>query len=135
MTVRFLCLFATLATLAPSATFRVNGTALASWPKIFASVGIAPSDRNDAEIVVAGPNSDVDAAAVSSNHVLILEGMSPAAASLGFSAKSASVSIRQICDTHAPNMQIFWEQPVSVPQISVPADFQVFATEKWQQMP
>lgn len=134
MTPRLLLLMATAAMLVRGGTFHVTGTDSHPWTKIFASVGIAQADNNP-DILIAGPNSDIDAAAFSNQHILILEGMSSAASSLGFSAKPASVSIRQICDTHAPKMQIFWEQPITVPEVSVPDDFQVFATEKWKQIP
>lgn len=134
MKIRLFLLFAALPLLAPAGTFRVTGTDPKPWTKIFGSVGFAGTNNADAEIVVAGPNSDIDPA-VGENHILLLEGMSSAAASLGFSAKSSGVFIRQICDTHAPKMQIFWGQPLTIPEMSIPAGFQVFAAEKWKQIP
>ncbi len=63
------------------------------------------------------------------------KGPGAAAQSLGFSFKSDTVPVRQICDVHAPKMQIIWEQPVSVSAATLPDGFQVFATEKWKGIP
>ncbi|HEX3682452.1 MAG TPA: hypothetical protein VHU83_07900 [Bryobacteraceae bacterium] len=114
-------------------TFQVSGTNPAPWNKIFASVGIQPSLTGSPGIVVAGPN----AAQIepNENQILILEGMSPLARQLGFAEKTATLTVRQICDTHAPNMQIYWEQPLEIPETQVPGGFQVFATEKWKHLP
>jgi hypothetical protein len=135
MTTRLLCLLVALSAMAPASTFRVSGTDAKPWAKIFGSVGIANAAANDPEILVAGPSSDVDAELATESHILILEGMNSAAAFLGFSAKPSSVAIRQICDTHAPKMQIFWQEPLTVPEVVVPDGFQIFATEKWKHIP
>lgn len=118
-----------------SATFDVKGADPAPWLKILGSVGISRAQTGDASIVVAGPAAPPDVAAVAENHLLILEGVSPAARSLGIASKAETVSVRQIRDTHAPDMQIFWERPAEVAVAELPRDFQVFATERWKNAP
>jgi hypothetical protein len=118
---------------AGATTFQVRGTNPSPWSKIFASVGIQPSVTDSPVIVVAGPKAAQTES--NENQILILEGMSPQARQLGFAEKTTTVTVRQICDTHAPNMQIFWEQPLEIPETQVPDGFQVFAAEKWKHLP
>ena len=110
-------------------TFHVNGAGAQPWLKILGAVGITRGEMTDAAIVIGGP------AAMAENHLLILEGISPAARSFGITAKTDTVRVRQIRDTHAPGMQIFWEQPAELAVTELPADFQVFATERWKGAP
>lgn len=131
-----LALAGALASNAGATTFQVAGTAAAPWEKIFASIGIEETLSASPSILVAGPQAQIDPA-VSEHSILILEGVGGTARALGFAEKSDAPgsSIRRICDTHAPGMQIFWEQPITVPDIQIPAGFQVFATEKWKYLP
>jgi hypothetical protein len=135
MNFRLISFLAALPAIAGATTFQVSGTNPAPWNKIFASVGIQPSVTNSSEIAVAGPNAAIDAAALADRQIVILEGMSSVARQFGFAEKPARVTVRQVCDTHTSSMQIFWEQPVEVPEVQVPDGFQIFATEKWKHMP
>lgn len=128
--------FAVLTPLACASTFQVTGTAPVPWEKIFASIGIEQTLSTSPSIIVAGPAAQLDPS-IAEDHILILEGLGPTARALGFTERpqATSMSIRQICDSHAPQMQIFWEQPVTVPDIQIAAGFQVFATEKWKHLP
>jgi hypothetical protein len=130
----FIALLAALPAVATATTFQITGTEPAPWSKIFASVGIQAAANGSPGILVAGPQAAIDPSAHDAQ-ILVLEGMSAAARQLGFTEKTATVSIRQICDTHATKMQIFWEQPIDVPEVQVPSGFQVFATEKWKHIP
>src|SRR6478672_11776434 len=114
------------------AAFQVNQADPQPWLKILGAVGISPAESNDADIVIAGPAAPASIAALAENHLLVLEGVSPAARSLGITAKTETLRVRQIRDTHAPDMQIFWELPMEVATVQVPADFQVFASERWK---
>jgi hypothetical protein len=129
-------LLAILTPLAGATTFQVSNTAPAAWEKLFASIGVEETLSTSPSIIVAGPTAHIDVS-VSERHILILEGFGPAAHDLGFTEKpgAPAISIRQICDAHAPQMQIFWEQPEAVPEIQIPDGFQVFATEKWKHAP
>ena len=134
---RFLlvALLASAPSLLQSATFAVNGADAQPWVKILGSVGISHAASGDASIVIAGPAAQTDIAALAQDHFLVLEGMSPAARSLGIMTKTETIRIRQIRDTHAPAIQIFWETPIETPFADVPADFRVFAFERWKNAP
>ncbi len=130
-----LAVFALFPAVAGAITFQANGTDAASWAKILGSVGITEAKGSNPGIIVAGPGAGIDAAGLSENQILILEGGGPASQSLGFVFKSDMVAVRQIRDEHAPKMQIIWEQAVSVPMVNLPEGFQVFAAEKWKNVP
>jgi hypothetical protein len=116
-------------------SFIVTGTDAAPWGKIFGALGIGSADAVRASIVVLGGNATMDVTALSADHIVVLEGTGTAAHSLGFIGKSGDISVRQICDIHAPKMQIIWEQPASLASVTIPDGFQVFATEKWKGVP
>ncbi len=123
--------------LCAATTFHVSGTDSAPWAKIFGSVGMVEAGKDEPGILVAGANEQIDAAALSENRILIIEGTGPAAQSLGIVPRpdTHTAVVRQICDIHGPKMQVFWEQAVNVAPIDLPAGFQVFATEKWTGIP
>lgn len=126
---------AALPVFAGAPTYRVDGTDALPWNRIFASVGMAKSGKSDPVVVVAGAKEEIDVAKVAESHIVVLEGNTVAARSLGFVAKTETVQVRRICDVHAPKMNIIWEQAVSVPIVHVPDGFQVFAIEKWKGIP
>ena len=117
------------------ASFAVEKTDSASWGKILGSVGIPESKRAPASIVVAGEGASEDAARFAEDHILILIGNGAAAAKFGIQNTGDALSIRQICDTHAPKMEIIWEQAADTHVTRVPVGFQVFAAEKWKNAP
>lgn len=116
-------------------TFTAHGTDPGPWRKILGAVGIAETRGADASVVVLGANDGSDVLSLAVKHLVIIEGTGIAAQKAGIAAEAQTVPVRQICDSHAPKMQIIWERPESVPAVKVPADFQVFATEKWKGMP
>jgi hypothetical protein len=120
---------------AASTSFAVEKTDEGSWSKILGSVGIWEGKRAQASIIVAGETAGADVAALADDHILILIGSGAAAAKFGISSSGEALSIRQICDTHAPQMQIIWEQAAETRTAHVPGSFQVFATEKWKGSP
>ncbi len=126
---------ALLPVVASATSFQVIGTDAAPWTKILGSLGITQAASETAGIVVLGRDAQADVTTLAANHIVIVEGTGSTAQKLGIAVKSDSVMVRQICDTHAPKMQIIWEQAVNVPEIDLPADFQVFATEKWKAAP
>ncbi len=125
-------------TLAPAIgcanTFQVTGTDAGPWKNILESVGVR-QDKSRAGVLVLGSDATVDVAALAQDRIVIVEGTGTAAKSLGITAKSEFVSVRQIADVHAPKMQIFWEQALNVPAVNLPDGFGVFAKEKWKGIP
>ncbi|HEY7306285.1 MAG TPA: hypothetical protein VH601_19325 [Bryobacteraceae bacterium] len=116
-------------------TFRTDATDDRPWKKIFGSIGIDESSNLQADILVAGAESKIDLAAIAETHIVVVEGTGPAAQRLGIGTKPKTVSVRQICDAHGPQMQIIWEQPANVPSADLSAGFEVFAREKWKSVP
>jgi hypothetical protein len=131
-----LLLTAVAPALAGSLSFQVSGPDPAPWGKIFGAIGIPASDANaPAVIEVYGPNANLNLAERSQDHVVIVQGWGAAAQNLGFRAKTETIAIRQIRDIHAPKLEIIWEHPASVPAMEAPADYQIFATERWKGLP
>lgn len=124
-----------LPVLAGATTFQVTGTGDAAWKKVFGSLGIAEGLNGTASIMVIGRDTRTDVAALAQEHIVILEGIGPAAQNIGITRKAENVSVRRICDMHAPDMQIIWGQAISVPEVSLPDGFTVFASEKWKDSP
>ncbi|MDQ2711227.1 MAG: hypothetical protein M3Y24_03145 [Acidobacteriota bacterium] len=121
--------------LAHANTFQVRDADAKPWAAILGSVGITENPGSGPAIVVAGQNAKADVAKLAEDHILILEGTGAAAAQLGFVSQKENVSVRQIADIHAPNTQVIWEQPLEIAQVIPPADYQVFAKEKWKGIP
>ena len=92
-------------------------------------------DGADASVIVLGSNEGPDALSLSAKRLVIIEGTGMAAQKAGIMTEAQTIPVRQICDNHAPKMRIIWEHPESVPRVKLPADFQVFATEKWKGAP
>lgn len=132
---RTVLLVSLLASALGATTFQVRGTDVKPWAAILGSVGMTEDQQRDPEVMVAGPAARAEVSELAQNHFLIVEGTGPVAAQLGIHAKSPALRVRQICDTHAANTQIFWEHPVDVAPIDLPAGFQMFATEKWKNVP
>jgi hypothetical protein len=124
-----------LARFASATTFQVQGSDPAAWTKIFRSVGIVEARGGDADIIVVGSAAQLDVSRVAETRMVVLEGASAGARNLGFVAGSGTVAVRQISDVHAPKMQIFWQQPETIPRVDAPAGFQVLATERWKGAP
>ena len=120
---------------AAATAFSVDNEDRASWSKILGSVGISESKLGPAAIIIAGDTALDTDPSLANDHILILVGNGPAALKFGILGGGKAFSIRQIVDTHAPDLQILWEQPAPVHASQVPDSFQVFATEKWTGSP
>jgi hypothetical protein len=115
--------------------FAVRGTDSGPWKKIFGAVGLAETRSSEAQVLVLGPDDPSDVLSLSAKHLVVIEGTGVAAQKAGIMAEAQTVPVRQICDNHAPKMQIIWERPESVPAVKLPTGFQVFAAEKWKGAP
>ncbi len=120
---------------ASAVTFQVDGANPVAWTKILGSVGIERATA-DPNILVEGQDATAEFAGLAtSGHILILEGDSAAARSLGIVPQKDRVTVRQIVDTHGPQMQIIWQQPAEIAKSQVPAGFTVYAKERWTSAP
>jgi hypothetical protein len=117
-------------------SFRVSGTDAGPWTKIFSSVNVAASANSDAaSIIVIGPKAQIDVLKLAANHIVVVEGDSALARQIGITPTTKTVSVRHLVDTHAPGMQIVWQQQVPLPISTIPENFQVFARERWTNAP
>jgi hypothetical protein len=119
----------------PAATFsyHVIGNVPGSWSTIFSSLGLTSDAQDQAGIVVAPAGSPVTQ--VKDSSILILEGESPLAASLGFRATEKRVQVRSVEDLRAAKLSIIWEKDLDLPIFDLPKGARVFAREKWQHAP
>ena len=99
-------LLAAMSPICRATAFRVDAADDRPWQKILGSVGITESSSERAEILTAGAESKADLSTAAESHIVIVEGAGPAAERLGILKKAQTVSARQICDVHGPNMQI-----------------------------
>ncbi len=117
-------------------TYAISGPDPAPWKKLLSAVGVTAASGNGAPTIeVVSGSTNRDLAALAQEHILIVEGFGAAAEKLGISVKTDTVAVRQICDVHAPKMQIFWEQPVAVPDLALTENWTTFANEKWKNVP
>ncbi len=61
---------------------------------------------------------------------LIVEGDSPPAASLGFRVSGGALRVAAVCEERAPEIDIVWERPLSLPRFEAPAHATVFTRER-----
>ena len=129
-------LLAVLPSLSAANTYVINGPDATPWKKLLGAVGFsAVTNSAEPTVEVASGSTSRELAPLAQNHIVIVEGLGAAAEKLGISVKSDAVSVRQICDVHAPKMQVIWEQPVNIPEIDLGKDWTVFATERWKNVP
>src|SRR5215831_19264604 len=103
----------------PTATFpyRVIGPDPGPWPAILSSLGLAAGPVESARVVVAPAGAGV--APVDPKAILILEGESPLATSLGFRPTANRVSVRGVEDFRAPKLAIVWEEAADLPVFEI----------------
>jgi hypothetical protein len=124
-----------LAACSRAATYNIDGLAPAPWTKLLEVVGLSPTSTHDANVEIVSATTKDDLLALAQDRIVIVEGIGTATDRLGITPKQASVSVRQICDTHAPQMQIIWEQPVTIPDVTLDARWKISAKEKWRGTP
>lgn len=70
------------------------------------------------------------------NRLLVLEGDSPLARSLGFvPAGETPVEVRNVRDHHNPELLIVWETPLSLVPTRLPHGAKVLAEDRWSRIP
>ena len=131
----------TILSAAPRFTFSATSENGNPWPTILSSIGLVPSPPAGAGIVVVprGANWPVAEwqARVEQGTILVLEGASPLANAFGFkpNPQAKNVAAQSIEDLRSPELRIIWERPVDTVAFAIPANAQVFARERHQQIP
>jgi hypothetical protein len=127
--------FLASAVICPAATltYHVLGSDPGYWSAIFSSLGLASGPLEQAGVIVAPAGTS--AAQIDSKAILILEGESPLAASLGFRPTANRVAVRGVEDLRAPKLGIVWEEAADLPIFEIPKQARVFARERWLRAP
>jgi hypothetical protein len=123
------------AALAAIPSVHVNTAASAVWNKVFDSVNIPAAAAGASSIVVVGGDESTNVASLAADHIVVIEGTGAASKTAGIVPTPQPLSIRHILDAHARDIQIVWQQPVETVVTTIPADFTIFATEKWKNAP
>ena len=101
--------------------FHVAATQPGAWPDILHSFGLQEQTADNARVIVLPYESDafpVDwLAHVQTGRILILEGDSPTARTLGIRATSRRVHVRKVRDIHWPTLPIVWEKSDRCPGV------------------
>ncbi len=104
------------------------------WQQVLASVNLSADPR----IHVTGTGEAANPVwtdKIERGAVLILEGESPLAVSLGFRPSRQTVTVTSLRDVHEPEMRIILEKPIELSRWDVPAGATVFTTERWTSAP
>ena len=118
--------------------FSVLSDDAGSWPAILSSIGLQQQPASKAHIFVARAGAPASAewtARVEQGAILILEGESSLADMFGFKRGKDSVRVSSLADVHNPKLPIVWEKSVELPVFSLPANAEVFARERWNNVP
>lgn len=135
---KFLLLSATLAA-EPAFHFHVAGDEPGPWPAILQSLGMTAGANGAASVIVLPAGTPVATATwrprVQQGAILILEGNSEFASSLGLTPTGKKVLTRQLRDTHDESLPIVWERALELPVYSAPPAAKIFARERWSNAP
>lgn len=127
----------------------VAGDEKGSWPGILESIGWLPADGSAAAVggghtgtqpLIVIPSGMPAAAStwrprIEQGAVVIGEGASELAESLGISPGEGRVVVRSLRDVHDEKLEIIWERAVELPAFRVPASARVFTRERWREAP
>ena len=125
---------------APRVFFSVIGGEPGGWPQVLSSLGLQPQAAGArADVMVLRPGAKGQAAdylaQADAGAILILEGPSELAESLGFHAAARRVHVQSVEDLRRPELRIVWEDALDLPVFEIPADARVFTRERWQKAP
>ena len=125
----------------PAATFtyHVAGDDPGPWPQILSSIGLTRAAGGPANLFIVrtvAPGSSAQwIQRIEQGGIVVLEGESELAATLGFKPTSKHVVIRSIVDQRAPKLPIIWATAADRPVFEVPKDSKIFASERWAGVP
>jgi len=108
------------------------------WPEILSSIGLLQTPVPEASVFVARPGTLAAPEwprRLNAGAFLILEGDSPLARSFGFHQLDHITRLASVIDIHQPRIPLIFEHPLELTEPSVPVEAQVFARERWTNVP
>jgi hypothetical protein len=112
-----------------AATAQITG-----WDQVLGSVNLAGEPRIHIALGSEPAASDWPTR-IERGAVLILDGESRLAISLGFKPSKQMVTVTSLRDTHEPKVRIILEKPIELSRWDVPAGATVFTAERWTSAP
>jgi hypothetical protein len=106
--------------------YHLAAGAAGGWAPMLQSLGLREQPEADARVLVAPASTAV----LERGALVILEGDSEAARSLGFVPGAKKLSARSVTDTRQPDLRIQWEKAVKVSVFKVPKDARVIFRER-----
>jgi hypothetical protein len=123
----------------PAFNFHVAGDDPGPWPAILQSIGMTSGANGVANVIVLPAGTPVATAnwrpVVDRGAIVILEGNSEFAASLGILPTDKKVQTRQIRDIHDESLSIVWERTLELPVYTLPPNAKLFSRERWSGAP
>ena len=120
-------------------TYHVAGDDPGPWPQILSSIGLMPSAGGPANLFVVRTLTPGSAPQwiqrVEQGAVVVIEGESELAKTLGIQPTTKRVVVRSILDQRAPKLAIIWETALEIPVFELPKQARIFAAERWEGAP
>ena len=135
------CLLLLLAALPLRAAvhFEVLGNTPGAWPDILTAIGLLATGGERTDIYVVPQGNPAPASEwlqrIDQGAVVVLEGASPLAESLGIRSGLTTLSVRSTVDERAPKLPIIWEKTELLPVFEVGAGARIFVRERWSKAP
>jgi hypothetical protein len=119
--------------------YSVAGEHEGSWPQLMRTLGLEEQPASQARVLIFPAGSQIDAqeSLERLNHgaLLVLEGDSQLARSLGFVPTSRRLPVRKIEDLRQPQLAITWAEQITLPEFRMPGDAQVFCRDRRSGVP
>jgi hypothetical protein len=112
--------------------FHIAGAAPGGWANMLRSLGLPERPEAEARVIVvpAGAASRDWLARADGGAVVILEGDSEAARSLGFVPAAKKIVVRLVRDERQPDLRIKWAKPARASVFTVPQDAKVLCRDR-----
>jgi hypothetical protein len=116
--------------------FRLSGPA-PGWANVLRSLGMVATSSPSAKVVVATDPSNTSELQdqLAAGAVLVIEGHSALALSLGIEPMQKKVELRQIRDVASPELPIVWQNAVAIEIATLRAGWNVRAKDRWSEAP
>jgi hypothetical protein len=135
----FFSLFLLVSASAAPFTYHVAGDDPGPWPQILSSIGLMQAAGGPANLFVVctlTPGSvPLWIQRIEQGAVVVIEGESELAKTLGIQPSTKRVVVRSIVDQRAPRLAIIWESALEIPVFDLPKQARIFATERWEGAP